>query len=197
MSPRSITLFSLASLLVLALGTASAFAKKEPIEKYQANIFAMGATVGDKSSVIHINLYKWSSDEDREEVLNAIEEAAENRRAYSAVPDALRRLGKAGYMFLAGGQGWPIRYARVVERGGKREIFLAIDRPVTFSEIYRGSAVRNFDITLIVLDFEDSAMGEGVVSVGSNVKWNEVENQFEITSYSSQPVRLGDVRPVE
>jgi len=68
---------------------------------------------------------------------------------------------------------------------------------VTFSEVYSGSAVRDFDITLIVLKWEGSDKGEGVASVGTEVTWNEAKGQIEITNYSSQPIRLGDVRPVE
>jgi len=68
---------------------------------------------------------------------------------------------------------------------------------VTFTEIYRGSAIRDFDVTLINLDLDESSTGEGMVSVGTEVVWDETENRFEITNYSPQPVRLGDVRPVE
>ena len=81
---------------------------------------------------------------------------------------------------------------------GKREIVLATDRPVTFTEVYSGSAVRDFDITLIVLKFDSgSSKGEGIASVGTEIKWNDATDQLEITNFSSQPVRLGDVRPIE
>lgn len=197
MSRKALVVTSLVLAIALILGVSPSQAKKEPIEKFQANALAIDGPPGSKSSVLSINIYKWSDEEDREEVMDAIKEATENKRSYRAVPEALRTLGKAGYMFLAGGQGWPIRYAREIETDGTREIVLATDRPVTFSEVYRGSAVRDFDITLIVLKFEDSAKGEGVASVGTEVKWNEAKGQIEITNYSSQPVRLGDVRAVE
>ena len=197
MSRKITAVSSLALAMIVILGSPAAQAKKEPIEKFQANALAIDRPAGSKSSVLSINIYKWSDEDDREEVIDAIKEATENKRAYRAVPEALRTLGKAGYMFLTGGQGWPIRYAREIETDGKREIVLATDRPVTFSEVYRGSAVRDFDITLIVLKFEDSAKGEGIASVGTEVKWNEAKGQIEITNYSSQPVKLGDVRTVE
>ena len=197
MSRKVLVVTSLVLAIALILGVAPSQAKKEPIEKFQANALAIDGPPGSKSSVLSINIYEWSDERDREEVIDAIKEATENKRAYRAVPEALRALGKAGYMFLAGGQGWPIRYTREIVTDGKREIILATDRPVTFSEVYRGSAVRDFDITLIVLKFEDSATGEGVASVGTEVQWNEAKGQIEITNYSSQPVRLGDVRAVE
>jgi hypothetical protein len=197
MSRKILVVTSLVLAVALILGASPSQAKKKPIEQYQANALAIDGPAGSKSAVLHINIYEWSTDDDVEEVQDAIKEATENKRAYRAVPEALRKLGKAGYMFLAGGQGWPIRYARVMESEGKREILLATDRPVTFSEVYSGSAVRDFDVTLIVLKWEDSDKGEGIASVGTEVKWDEATNQPGITNYSSQPVRLGDVRAVE
>ena len=197
MFKRIAVVFSVILGFALLLGVSPSLAKKEAIEQYLANAMAMDGPTGSKSSVLHINIYGWSTEDDREEVVDAIQEATENKRAYRAVPEALRKLGKAGYMFLAGGQGWPIRYARQIETDGKRQIVLATDRPVTFSEVYRGSAVRDFDITLIVLQWDDSDKGEGIASVGTEVTWNETKGQIEITNFSSQPVRLGDVRAVE
>jgi hypothetical protein len=183
--------------VILAMGVTPAAAKKGLIAQYLANALAADDPEGGRSSELHINIYQWSSDDDLDVITDAIEEASANRRAYRAVPDALRSLGKAGYMFLPGGQGWPIRYARERQVDGKTQIVLASDRPVTFTEIYRGSAIRDFDITLINLDFDDSSTGEGIVSVGTEVIWDETENRLKITNYSPQPVHLGDVRPVE
>lgn len=197
MSQKTLAVTSFVLVAFLILGSTAVQAKKKAIEQYQANALAIDGPGGSKSAVLHINIYEWSNDDDREEVIDAIKEATENKRAYRAVPEALRKLGKAGYMFLAGGQGWPIRYAREIETSGSRQIVLATDRPVTFSEVYSGSAVRDFDITLVVLKWEDSDKGEGIASVGTEVRWNEAKGQIEITNYSSQPVRLGDVRAVE
>lgn len=198
MNRNLVARLSTMSAIALILAVTPALAKKEPIEKYQANALAMDGPTGSKSSTLNINIYEWSDEDDREMVLDAIKEATENKRAYRAVPDTLRKLGKAGYMFLAGGQGWPIRYAKAFEVDGKREIVLATDRPITFSEVYSGSAVRDFDITLIVLKFDSgSTSGEGIVSVGTEIKWNDAKDQLEITNFSSQPIKLGDVRSVE
>lgn len=183
--------------LILALGFAPAAAKKGLVAQYQANAIATDDPAGARSSVLHINIYQWSSDDDLEVIIDAIEAASENRRAYRELPGALRTLGKVGYLFLPGGKGWPIRYARQREVDSRRLIILASDRPVTFTDIYSGSAIRDFDITLIHLDLDASSTGEGVVTVGTEVNWDEDEDRLEITNYSPQPVRLGDVRPVE
>jgi len=183
--------------VILAIGVTPAHAKKRPLEQFLVEAQAPGDSQSVTTPVLQVNIYKWSTADDLEAVTDAIEEAAENRRAYRAVHTALGSLGKAGYMFMLGGQGWPIRYAQERQVDGKRQILLATDRPLTFTEIYRGSAVREYDITLIVLTLDDSSTGDGVVSVGTEVEWNEAKGQLEITNTSSQPVRLGNVRPVE
>ncbi len=189
---------STALALFLAMFSSGASARKEPIEKYLADTLAADGLAGSHSSILHINIYAWSDEDDREMILDAIQEAAENKRAYRAVPEALRKLGKAGHLFIEGRRGWPIRYASTGEVDGKREITLAIDRPVTFGEIYAGSPVRDFDITLIVLTFEgDATTGEGVVSVGTGIVWDASKDHLEITEESSQAVELRDVRPTE
>ena len=39
--------------------------------------------------------------------------------------------------------------------------------------------------------------GEGLLSLGTEVKWNDQAGKIEITNVTSQPIKLGDVRPVE
>lgn len=183
--------------VALAAAVTPIAAKNGLVAQFQANPIATDAPEGGKSSVLHFNIYKWSSDEDLEVITDAIEAATEHRRAYRELPGALRTLGKVGYMFLPGGKGWPIRYARERQVDGRTQVVLVSDRPVTFAEVYSGSAVRDFDITLINLDLDAASVGEGVVTVGTEVIWDDDGGRLEITNHSPQPVRLGDVRSVE
>lgn len=173
-------------------------AMKGTVAQYQAKVLAGDEPEDGIAFVLHINIYQWSSDDHLDSILDAIEEAARSRRSRrTAVGDALRNLSKAGYMFVPGGRGWPIRYARQHQVDGGTQIVLATERPVTFTEIYAGSAVRDYDITLINLDLDASSIGDGVVTVGTDVAWDEDAAQLTITNYSPQPVRLGDVHPID
>lgn len=171
--------------------------KKETIESYSANVMIMDSPGQANSSILTMNIYGWTSDEDREKVQEAIKEASADIRNQSVrrVSTTLRKLGKAGYLFLMGERGWPIRYAREYEVNGERQVILGLDRPVTFSEVYTGSQARDFDVTVIILKLDSSGNGEGVASVGTELAWNEAENHVEITNFSSQPVKLTSVRP--
>ena len=94
-------------------------------------------------------------------------------------------------MFLTGETGYPLRYAEENDTPNGRQVVVATDRPMTFSEIYAGSQVRDYDITVIVLYVDK---GEGIASVGTEIVWNDVEDDIQITNVSSQPVKLGGVR---
>ena len=196
---RDITAVTVAALMIaILLAPSPAQAKKnEIIESYTANVMVMDSPGQQNSSILTMNIYGWTSDEDREKVVEAIKEASDDPRSRSTrtVSTTLRKLGKAGYLFLMGEQGWPIRYARQIETGDGKQIVLGLDRPVTFSEVYSGSQAQDFDVSVIVLKLDASGNGEGVASVGTELTWNQSKDQLEITNFSSQPVKLTSVRP--
>jgi len=169
--------------------------KNKTIESYKAN--AIVQTGG--GSMAEINIYRWSSDEERGEILEAIKKAtAEPRTNSREIAKALRGQKKAGYAFFAGKQGYPLRYAKSFDMGdGKRQIVLATDRPVSFGEVYQQTQLGDFDVSLVVLNLDENGKGEGVLSLGTELKWNDEENKIEMTNVSSQPIKLGDVRPAK
>lgn len=167
--------------------------KNKSIEQYQANAIVQ---TGGGSSVAQINIYRWSTDEERAELLEAIQKASENPRKNSReIAKALRGQKKAGYAFFAARQGYPLRYARSFDLGdGKRQIILATDRPVSFQEVYQQTQLGDFDVSLVVLNLDENGNGEGMLSLGTEVKWNDQSGKIEITNVTSQPIKLGNVR---
>lgn len=190
----------LTGLVLVLMGTLTAIPilakdKNKAIESYRANAIVQTAGAG---SMAEINIYRWSSDAEREEIVEAIKKASTDARNNREVAKALRGQAKAGYAFMAGEQGYPLRYARSFETGsGKRQIVLATDRPVSFQEAYQQTQLGDFDVTLIVLNLDESGKGEGLLSLGTELIWNEKEGKIELTNVSSQPIRLEDVRPAK
>ena len=131
------------AVLVLALSALPAVAKdkNKSIEQYKAN--AIVQTGG--ASMAEVNIYRWTTDEERDELLEAIKAASADKRQSRKVAQALRGQKKAGYAFFANKQGYPLRYARSFDMGGgKRQIILATDRPVSFGEVYSQSQLGDF-----------------------------------------------------
>ena len=181
----------IALVLALALGAMPALAQKS-IEQFQANAIVQTRGAG---SMMEINIYRWSADEERDELLQAIKDATNSRRRNRDVATALRGQEKTGFAFLAGRRGWPLRYSREFKTDEGRQIILATDRPVSFGEVYSQSQLGDFDTTIIILNVDDEGRGDGIVSVGTEVLWNDKTGKLEVTNTTSQPVKLGDVRP--
>ena len=179
------------AVLVLAVGVMPAAGKKKDIiESYDANALVQTAGAGTMAT---INIYRWSSDAERDEILGVIKDAKSGDRD---VAKALRGQEKAGYAFMSGRQGYPLRYAREFKTAdGKRQIILATDRPVSFQEAYQDSMAGDFDVTVIILNVDENGKGEGILSVGTEIKWDDQTNKLEPTNMSSQPVKLTNVRP--
>jgi hypothetical protein len=183
-------------ILILIVGVNLASAKKIPIiEKYQANAISMAGGAG--SSIVEMNIYSWTTEEVRQELLDDIKKATASKHNNRDVAKALRGQTKVGYAFFAGKQGYPIRYSRKAEHNGKTRIILATDRPVSFGEVYSQSQLGDFDATIVVLDVDENGKGEGVLSVGTEVKWDDTKNAIAVTNVSSQPVKLTGVRKVK
>ena len=182
--------------LILASTVGAALAKVDIIEQYKGN--AMVMTGGGGSSVATINIYRWSSEDERNEILEAIKYTTDNpRHSDRKVAQALRGQAKTGYAFFAGRQGYPLRYARKFESDGKVTIVLATDRPVSFQEVYQQSQMGDYDVSVLVLHVDNSGKGEGILSLGTEVRWNNETNRLDVTNMSSQPIKIEGVRKTQ
>lgn len=190
---RITTTIGIALILALALGAMPALAQKS-IEQFQANAIVQTRGAG---SMMEINIYRWSADEERDELVQAIKDATKSRRRNRDVATALRGQEKTGFAFLAGRTGWPLRYSREFKTEKGRQIILATDRPVSFGEVYSQGQLGDFDTTIIILNVDDEGRGDGIVSVGTEVLWNDKTGKLEVTNTTSQPVKLGNVRPAK
>lgn len=165
---------------------------------FQANVMAVtGGSGAARSTMIEIRIREWTTDEERHQVLTEIQEASaqSGRNRNRAVARALRGASRVGSMNLRGTTGWPIRYSRLAQNAdGSQRIMLATDRPVSFVEAFNSSMAGDFDVTMIELTLDAEGNGDGVLSVGTEVRWSDEAGELEVTNISSQPVRLGNVR---
>jgi len=164
------------------------------IAKYKANAMAQGGPTG--TTMVELQIYRWSSDEERGEILEVIKDATGGKSNDRAVAKELRGQKKTGYVWFAGKQGYPLRYARKFDMGdGKTQIILATDRPVSFGEVYSGSQAGDWDVTMMLLNLDKDGKGDGLLSMGTEVKWNDSTKKLEVTNVTSQPVKLTNVSP--
>ena len=199
---RALVLATVLTLLLPLAGAPTPVVAEESVDlpmNFQANVIAVSGTGrGARGSMLEIRIREWTTEEERQQVLTEIQEASSqsDRNRNRAVARALRGASRVGSMNLRGTTGWPIRYSRQSQLpDGKQRIILATDRPVSFIEAFDSSRmVGDFDVTVVDLTLDAEGSGEGTISVGTEVRWNEQTGRLEIANFSTQPVRLTNVQ---
>lgn len=202
LSVRGMALLGAVALVLPLIGASAPAVAEESAGlpmNFQANVMVVtGQPGGPRASMLDIRIREWTTEEERQQVLAEIKEASAQsaRNRNRAVARALRGASTVGTMNLRNTTGWPIRYSRHMELpdGGQR-IMLATDRPVSFAEaLSQGAVVGDFDVTMVELTLDAEGNGEGTISVGTEVRWNDQSGKLEVTNFSTQPVRLTNVR---
>ncbi len=199
-SSLAASVFSVLGLILVLANVESAEAESRLPEHFQANVMATAGAAGGRSTMLEIRVLGWTSEEERQQLLSEIIESTsqQKRNRNRAVARALRGASRVGIVFPRASTGWPLHYAKEfpLEDGGRR-ILLATDRPVTFTEAYGNLMFGDFDVTIIELNLDKDGNGEGILSLGTEVSWNPEAEKLEVTNFSSQPLRLGNVRRVK
>jgi hypothetical protein len=188
---------SLGAAMALILGFAvsmSVSALPAEEEVLPLNLTAVAANIGARGphgqTRIDINVTRWSSDEERVALLEALKDPASR-----SLPDALRDQESTGRLRQIQGLGHDLRYARMIptEDGGM-VVILASDRRIAFAEAARNTRSMDNNVSLVQLTLDADGNGEGQLLVGAEMVWNEEKNQLTIESLSSEPVRLGSIK---
>ena len=179
--------------LALALGFSAAPLPAE--EELPLNFDAIAvnlSNVGPRGQArLQIRIDRWSSDEEREKLMEALKG---QQRGGRDLANTLFSKESVGTIRELQSLAYDLRYARSAPIEGGRQIILATDRPIEFAEAWRASRTLDYNVTLIVLNVDDEGRGDGQIMLGAEFGWNEEKNLVEIEHFSSQPIRLNNVR---
>jgi hypothetical protein len=53
----------------------------------------------------------------------------------------------------------------------------------------------DFDVSVVILTLDANGKGDGILSYGTELEWDEKTNMISPTNVSSQPIKLTNVRP--
>lgn len=190
----------LAALALLATGGSPAEAEDHLPERYRANVMVTAGAAAGGSTMLDITIKAWTTEEERQQILSEIIDSTslQKRNRNRAVARALRGASSVGFVAPRASTSWPLHYAKEFKLAdGGRRVLLATDRPVTFVEAYGNLQAGDFDVTILELSFDKDGKGEGILSLGTEVRWNEQTEKLEITNFSSQPIRLGNIRKLK
>ena len=157
----------------------------------------MGHVGTGETEALMIRITRWTTDEEDDHLTATIIERPEER---NALRNELQKQEETG--FVRGTDidaDWPsvrLRYARQyrIEGTGKRRLVLALDRPLGFIELWDASRTLDYTVTIIVLDVDENGRGEGVLAMGTKVTYDPDFRRILMEYYSTEPVRLTNVR---
>jgi hypothetical protein len=180
---------------------AGAQTKGEPI-RLEAWAVSMANVATGANAVIDIRLNKWSTEKDREQLIATFLDKGQD-----GLLSALQKQSDKGRISIPGRRGpdpaqtrlgWTLRYAMQWpgEDGGMR-IMAATDRYMTFEEVRNQPRTVDYPFTFIEIHLNKDGTGEGKLAVATQLKFDKKKNTIIFENYSTEPVRLQQVKIVK
>jgi hypothetical protein len=175
------------ALFLLAAGLALAAEKTKPVERYLA--FGTNQQRG-KTSTIQIAINRWSTPEERQMLVDTLRD-----KGREALADALSRMPPIGWIRLPNTRSQDLRYAwQAPLPDGGRRVVIATDRIVNYAELTTAAQTQYYEFSVAEIHFDKEGKGEGKLSPLAKVDIDKATNQIEVEDYTSQPVRLLQVK---
>ena len=170
----------------------------EPI-RLSAWAVSMANVATGANAVIDIRVNKWSTDAERQELIATFIDKGQDK-----LLDKLRDLPEKGRISIPGRQGpdpnqtrlgWTLRYAMQspLEDGGTR-ILIATDRYMSFAEVRNRPRTYDYPFTFLEIHLNKDGTGEGKMAVATQLQFDKKKNTIVFENYSTEPVRLTNVK---
>jgi hypothetical protein len=175
-------------LAVLTALPALAKDKKNKVEeRYTAIAIAMGSAGPGTNVRVTIGIEGWTTPEDRTMLLDTLV-----NEGPAKLKSALFKQDQLGFVKIGNSLGYPLRYAWQVEQDGKRHLVLGTERAVTSIERMGVMRSQDYDIALITMTINEDGTGEG--SFAPAVELSVKDNQLQVKTYSSEAMRLTNLK---
>jgi hypothetical protein len=194
-------LFTVSLLIALGLAIAPVGARQTSGEKLEITAFAvsMGTVGTGANAVVDIDIDRWSTAKERELLITTMVE-----KNSDALLRALQKMPSHGRFSIPGLQGPdphqlrlgnPLRYAwQTPTPEGGRRIVIATDRYIGFAEARNQPRTIDYPFTLFEIRVDKAGQGQGKMAVATKISFDKKKNTIELENYSSEPVRLNEVK---
>jgi hypothetical protein len=190
--------FAVAVILAGAIPSTNAQTAGEPI-RLSAWAVSMGTVGTGRNEVIDIRVNRWSTAKEREDLIATFLEKGQD-----GLLRALQRAPEKGRINIPGKQGpdphqtrlgWTLRYAMETpgEDGGRR-LMIATDRYMTFEEVRNQPRTVDYPFTFVEIRLNKDGTGEGKLAVATQLQFDKKKNTIIFENYSSEPVRLTNIK---
>jgi hypothetical protein len=179
----------------------------EPLQKGELSLplrlsafaVSMATAAPGATAVMSIRINRWSTAAEREKLLTtAVEKGSD------ALLRDLQRMPDHGRISIPGWTGpdphnarlgWVLHYAFATpgEDGGHR-IGIATDRYIGLWEARNQPRTTDYPFTLIEIRLDNNGRGVGKMAVATKIEFDKKKKQMVLENYSSEPVRLNEVK---
>ena len=160
---------------------------------------SMATAAPGANAVMDIRVKRWSTQTERENLLNTAVEKGQD-----ALLRALQKMPDHGRISIPGWTGpdphnarlgWTLHYAFVTpgEDGGYR-IGIATDRYIGMWEARNQPRTIDYPFSLIEIRLGKDGKGVGKMAVATKIDFDKKKKQLVLENYSSEPVRLNEVK---
>jgi hypothetical protein len=170
-------------------------AENKLVARFSATTAGIDIGTGEagKSDALKVDLLRWSTDAERDQLLSAFMKSEKD------FADALAKQPSAGYVWTSGSVGFTVRYAyRLPLAGGGDRIILATDRRLNSGgpgpwTAAPASGAHDYPFTLIELRIAKGG-GEGRMSLAGAVGVDAEAKAVALDGYASAPALLKNVK---
>ena len=199
---RNPLVFVATALLSLVITASATPALQSPLQlplRLTTWAVSMGTVATGRNAVIDINITRWSTAQEREALIKSFVDGGQN-----GLLRALERTKAVGRFRIPGWTGpdpqgfvlgWDLHYAWTTpgEDGGHR-VFIATPRQISFAEARNQPRTIDYPFTLIEIRLDKNGEGVGKAAVATKISVDKKNNALELENYSSEPVRLQNVK---
>jgi hypothetical protein len=142
------------------------------------------------NAIVDITINRWSTEAERQGLMTTFFEKGPDK-----LLDAVQDTKPVGRIRFPNTLGYDLRFARSIplEDGGEKYIIMT-DRRIGFAEARNQPRTIDYPFTLIEIRVGKDGKGEGKMSVATKISFNKKHNSVELENYSSEPVRLTNVK---
>lgn len=185
---RRLTL--VAAVCLIALGAAAAAQLPGLPIRITSWAVNMSNIATGSNAIVYITIDRWSTDAERQGLMTTFFEKGPEK-----LLDAVQDTKPVGRIRFPNTLGYDLRFARhfPLEEGGERYVIMT-DRRIGFAEARNQPRTIDYPFTLIEIRVGKDGKGEGKMSVATKISFNKKHNTVELENYSSEPVRLTNVK---
>ena len=178
--------------LVLILATLPAASGQGQKETFTG--FAINMNSGPSTATIDFSVERWSTDAEREALLNVLRAEKDPNRANEQLLKALLKMPKTGYIRTTQSLAWDLHYAHQtpLEDGGRR-LVVATDRPIGFREVRNQARTMDYPFTVVEIRLDKDDRGQGKILGGTRLLIDK-NNHLVLENYGQQPIRFNEIR---